>query len=161
MTRASGTSRTLLAGRAEGKLLVLDEPLSFWGGLDPSTGTIIDRHHPQAGASVTARVLAMPSGRGSSSSSTVLAEALRAKVGPAAILLREPDAIVFLGALVANELYGTECPVAVLDSEVYTSLESGLQIIVTAGAEVGIASRGRSHTSSTEPPAPTRRGAGP
>ncbi|HVM35026.1 MAG TPA: DUF126 domain-containing protein [Actinomycetota bacterium] len=136
MTRASGTSRTLVPGRARGILLVLDEPLSFWGGLDAATGKIIDPHHPQAGASVSRRVLAMPSGRGSSSSSSVLAEALRAGVGPAAILLGETDAIVALGALVANELYGTECPVAVVKKDVYTSLVAGKQITVAAGAEV-------------------------
>ena len=64
-----------------GLALVLDEPLSFWGGLDPATGALIDTHHPQRGATVAGRVLVMPSGRGSSSSSYVLAEAIRAGHG--------------------------------------------------------------------------------
>jgi predicted aconitase with swiveling domain len=96
-----------------GDILVLDEPLSFWGGLDPSTGRIIDRRHPQNGASVTGKVLVMPAGRGSSSSSTVLAEALRLGTGPASIILSEPDPIIEVGALVARELYGIDCPVVV------------------------------------------------
>jgi uncharacterized protein len=103
--------RTLVAGRASGDALVLDDPLSFWGGVDPATGDVIDPHHPQRGANIAGRVLVIPGGRGSSSSSTVLAEALRAGVGPAAIVLTEPDAILALGAIVARELYGVGIPV--------------------------------------------------
>jgi predicted aconitase with swiveling domain len=106
-------ARTLVAGSAEGEALVLDEPLSFWGGIDPATGEVIDVHHPQAGRNVTGTVLFMPSGRGSSSSSSVLAEAIRAGTAPAAIVLLEPDPIVALGAIVARELYGTAMPVVV------------------------------------------------
>ena len=57
--------RVLVAGEAKGSALVLDEPLSLWGGLDPTTGSIVEASHPQRGASVTGRILVMPSGRGS------------------------------------------------------------------------------------------------
>jgi len=123
-------SRTLVAGRASGVALVLDEPLSFWGGLDPETGELIDTHHPQRGAVLTDRVLVMPSGRGSSSSSYVLAEAIRAGSAPAAIVLREPDGIVALGAIVARELYGSTIPVVVLSSEAYEAIADGLAVEV-------------------------------
>ena len=103
---------TLVPGAASGRILRLDEPLSFWGGLDLATGTIIDRLHPQCGASVASRVLMMSGGRGSSSGSATLAEALRLGKGPAAILMLERDAIVVVGAMVAAELYGLACPVA-------------------------------------------------
>lgn len=106
-------ARTLVAGTAEGPALVLDEPLSLWGGLDPGTGDIIDVRHPQRGANVAGRVLVMPSGRGSSSSSSVLAEAIRAGTAPAAIILGEADPILALGAIVARELFGTTIPVIV------------------------------------------------
>lgn len=102
-----------MAGEASGPALVLDEPLSFWGGVDPATGDIVDVHHPQYGANVAGRVLVMPSGRGSSSSSSVLAETIRAGTAPAAIVLFEPDAILALGAIVASELYGRTIPVVV------------------------------------------------
>jgi predicted aconitase with swiveling domain len=105
--------------------LVLDEPLSFWGGVDPATGEIVDRRHPQWGERVTGRVLVMPSGRGSSSSSTVLAECIRAGTAPAAILLRHPDEILALGALVAEELYGRTVPVSVLPEDAYRALRTG------------------------------------
>lgn len=103
----------LAPGVASGEVLVLDEPLSFWGGLDPVTGLLIDVHHPQAGASLTGRVLVMPSGRGSSSSSYVFAEAIRAGTAPAAVVLAEPDPILALGSIVASELYDIDVPVVV------------------------------------------------
>ena len=53
---------TLVPGAASGPVLKLDEPLSFWGGLDSATGRIIDRLHPQHGASVAGRILMMPAG---------------------------------------------------------------------------------------------------
>lgn len=98
-------------GEATGELLVLDAPLSLWGGSDPATGVITDTHHPQCGVSMAGRVVAMTSGRGSSSSSSVLAEQLRAGVAPAALLLAEVDAILALGALVAAELYDIHLPI--------------------------------------------------
>jgi predicted aconitase with swiveling domain len=107
--------QVLAPGQADGESLVLDEPLSFWGGLDPETGRLIDTHHPQAGASLTGRVLCKPTGRGSSSSSYVFAESIRAGTAPAAVVLAEPDAILALGAIVAAELYGVEVPVVVAD----------------------------------------------
>ena len=105
--------RALTPGVAHGPALVLDDPLSFWGGLDPASGALVDAHHPQAGATLTGVVLWMPSGRGSSSSSYVFAEAIRAGTAPAAVVLGEADAIVALGAIVAAELYGIEVPVVV------------------------------------------------
>ena len=99
---------------AEYRALVLDQPLSFWGGVDPATGRIVDPHHPQRGAQIAGRVLVMPSGRGSSSSSSVLAECLANGNGPAAILLGEPDAILIVGALVTAELGGPRCPIVVV-----------------------------------------------
>ena len=106
-------ARTLVPGTATGEVLVLDEPLSLWGGVDPETGDVIDVRHPQRGANVAGRILVMASGRGSSSSSSVLAEAVRAGTAPAAIVLAEPDPILALGAIVGRELYGRDVPVVV------------------------------------------------
>lgn len=109
----------LVAGRAAGATLVLDDPLSFWGGVDASTGIIIDVHHPQAGARLVDSILVLPTGRGSSSSSSVLAEVIRHRVGPAAIVLASADPIIAIGALVAFELYGIATPVATIDPDGY------------------------------------------
>lgn len=106
-------NRVLVDGEATGEIFVLEQPLSFWGGYNPETGTIVDGAHPQHGDSLAGRVVVMPHGRGSSSSSAVLAEALRLGTGPAAIVLGEPDQIVLTGVVVARMLYGVECPVVV------------------------------------------------
>ncbi len=123
-------ARALVDGSATGFAIVLDEPLSFWGGMDPGTGRVIDRRHPQAGAELAGRVLLMPSGRGSSSSSSVLAEAIRAGTSPAAIVLLEPDPIVALGAVVARELYGRTVPVVVAADT--SAILTGREVEVTA-----------------------------
>ena len=119
------TCRVLVAGSASAEVLVLDEPLSFWGGLDVATGEIIDVHHPQRGASLAGRVVVMPYARGSSSTANSLAEAIHAGTGPAAIVLGEPDEIVVLGAVVPGELYGEWCPVVVADAATFGSLATG------------------------------------
>jgi predicted aconitase with swiveling domain len=148
--RAHG--RALHDGSGDGTALVLGEPLSFWGGLDPATGRIIDRRHPQLGESVTGRVLVMTAGRGSSSSSTVLAEALRAGTGPAAILLCELDEIIVLGALVAEILDGRSVPVVLLDGPAYGRLRSGDQLRVEPSGWVAKYGRKRSDPSEEGPP---------
>jgi uncharacterized protein len=107
--------RRCAAGEAAGPALLLDDPLSLWGGIDVATGRIIDRSHPQLGACVTGTILVMPGGRGSSSSASVLAEAVRRRTGPAGIVLGTPDPILTVGALVAESLYGLRCPIVVCD----------------------------------------------
>ena len=126
---------TLAPGVGAGAPLLLQEPLSFWGGLDPTTGLIIDRWHPQFGASVAGRVLLMPAGRGSSSGSASLAEAIRLGVGPAAILLLKRDAIVIVGALAAAELYGRFVPVALVGAADWPALAAAERLEVRAEAE--------------------------
>jgi uncharacterized protein len=117
-----------------GPALVLTEPLSLWGGMDPATGTLIDVHHPQLGASLTGRVVVMPSARGSSSSASVLAEAARAGTAPAAILLAEPDLILSIGSAVAEELYGVHIPVIVAEGAELATVGDGEVVSVDGGS---------------------------
>jgi predicted aconitase with swiveling domain len=105
--------------------LVLAEGLSLWGGMDPATGELIDAHHPQRGAILSGRVVVMPSARGSSSSASVLAEAVRAGTAPAAIVLGEPDLILAIGAAVAEELYGVRVQVVVLPPDELAAIVDG------------------------------------
>jgi len=108
-----------VSGRAEGPVVVLSDPLSFWGGFDAESGEITDQRHPQCGIKLTGAVLLMPAGRGSSSASSVLAEAIRLGTAPAAVVMREDDEIVALGSIVADELYGMVMPVVVVDDAEY------------------------------------------
>jgi predicted aconitase with swiveling domain len=118
--------RRVITGRA----LVLTEPLSLWGGMDPASGELIDAHHPQRGANLAGRVVVMPAARGSSSSASVLAEAVRAGTAPAAILVGQPDLIVAIGSAVADELYGQNVPVVVLSSEELAAITDGDEIVI-------------------------------
>jgi len=136
-------ARTLVAGAADGRVLVLDEPLSFWGGVDPGTGDIIDPRHPQRGANVAGRILVMSSGRGSSSSSSVLAEAIRAGTAPAAIVMGEADPILALGAIVARELYGSTIPVVVTAESALRT--DDLATVRADGTGVELRGRGPGH----------------
>lgn len=114
-----------VAGQATGPAIVLSEPVSFWGGFDSATGKIIDQLHPQCGLCLTGAVVFMRSGRGSSSASSVLTEAVRLGTAPVAFVLEESDEILALGALVGEELYGTHTPIVVGDSSLASTVASG------------------------------------
>ena len=131
-------ARVLHAGRASGVAFVLDEPLSLWGGLDPASGTIIDRRHPQAGQVVKGMILVMTAGRGSSSSSTVLAEALRAGTAPAGMILAEPDAILVLGALVAQLIDGITLPIVLVNAGAHGLIHSGDRVVIEPDGRVAV-----------------------
>jgi predicted aconitase with swiveling domain len=114
--------RTVESGSASGLPLRLAAPLSFWGGFDAESGLVIEQGHPDHGTSLQGRLLLMERAKGSSSSSSVLAEALRHGTAPCAMVMREADLIVALGAIVARELYGVVMPIVVVDAAVWQRL---------------------------------------
>ena len=143
----------LVEGAARGRLLRLDEPLSLWGGLDPSSGRIVDPRHPQHGETVTGRILLLPVGKGSSSASSVLLVGGRQRTAPAGILLGEVDGILALGAAVARELYGRHPPVMVLDAETYDRLVDGESVEITGEGSVRVEGTSAPPVSPTDRPA--------
>lgn len=112
-------------GTGEGEALVLDEPLSFWGGFDVATGCIIDAHHPQVGLCISGRVLVVSETRGSAATPGGIAEAIRRGTAPAAIVLAKPDVNVAVGAMIAAALYARQLPVIVSDWIALRRLETG------------------------------------
>ena len=122
--------RALVSGDAEGEALVTGEALSFWGGYDFHTGTIIDRHHPLAGVSAAGRVLAVPFSKGSSTTTAVLLEAVRAGTAPAAILTTDVDSFFALASIVAGVMYARSFPVVALGARDFDALESGVRLVV-------------------------------
>ncbi|KAL7562118.1 hypothetical protein ACA910_019863 [Epithemia clementina (nom. ined.)] len=85
--------------------------LSFWGGIDPNTGIVIDLNHPWHGQSVANKIICLPSGRGSCTASQVLLELILNGKAPRAILLRDLDGLLTVGALVADEICSRSlCP---------------------------------------------------
>jgi hypothetical protein len=131
-------AKVLVPGEATGKSLILAEPLSLWGGLDPKTGDIIDQRHPSCGENVAGRVLVLPVGRGSSSASSILLESVRMGMAPAAIITAETDAILALGAAVAQEIYGKSLPVIVLSPDAYRQLQNGQLVTITMDGLVAV-----------------------
>ena len=105
--------KVLVAGSAEGELLILEDPVSFWGGVDSDTGQIVDPRHPQTGAILGGRIVAIPHSRGSSGTSSALVELLRTGLGPAGMVLGAADSMLTVGSLTANKLYGVVCPIVV------------------------------------------------
>ncbi|MFT0183551.1 aconitase X [Pseudomonas benzopyrenica] len=130
---AAVRGRCLVAGHARGRLAWAPLGLSFWGGVDPASGRVIDRHHPLHGLELAGRILAIPSGRGSCTGSAVLLELLLAGKGPAALLLAEPDEILSLGAIVAEELFSCSLPVVSLGTEAFAALAERDEIAVADG----------------------------
>ncbi|CAN7560295.1 aconitase family protein [Pseudomonas sp. LjRoot277] len=116
------TGRSLVAGAAQGALLFADVGLSFWGGVDPYSGEVIDRHHPLSGEHLAGRVLAIPSGRGSCTGSSVLMELISNGHAPAALVLAEPDEILTLGVLVAQTIFERSLPVLCIGREAFAAL---------------------------------------
>jgi predicted aconitase/predicted aconitase with swiveling domain len=116
------TGRSLVAGAAQGALLFADVGLSFWGGVNPCTGEVIDRHHPLSGQHLAGRVLAIPSGRGSCTGSSVLMELISNGHAPAALVLAEADEILTLGVLVAQTIFARSLPVLCIGREAFAAL---------------------------------------
>lgn len=124
-------ARAIIPGAANGAVVACDEGLSFWGGVDPATGRIIDAHHPQAGLSVAGAVVAMPTSRGSCSGSGVLLELALAGKAPAAFVFREAEDILTLGAMIATGMFDVPIPVIRVSGEEYE------RIVASSRARIG------------------------
>ncbi len=115
----------VIPGRAAAPALVANEPLSFWGGYDHATGEIIDRRHPLSGQRAAGRILCLPFTRGSSTTTAVLLEAVRAGTAPAAIITTGVDTFFALASVVADEMYGQPVPLLALAEEDFARLHTG------------------------------------
>lgn len=123
---------------AEGPVLALDEPLSFWGAFEPRTGVILDVHHPQRGCCVAGHVLVMSETRGSGSAPGAIAEAIRLGTAPAAIILGLPDINLAVGAEVAAALYDRHCVVACADEQTLARLREARHVRIEADGALKI-----------------------
>ncbi len=94
--------RVISKGLARGSALVTDAPLSFLGGVDPTTGEIIDPRHDLYGCSVAKRVLVFPVGKGSTVGSYVIYQLKKRGVAPAAIINEVSDTIIAVGAIISD-----------------------------------------------------------
>ncbi len=126
----SVTGKPVVPGRAVAVALVSKEPLSLWGGLDAHTGEIIDRRHERSGENVAGKVFVFPQGRGSSTSSAVLLESVKAGKAPAAMINSRVDPILALGSILADELYGKPVPIVILSEADLQAIHDGDRVTI-------------------------------
>ncbi len=115
-------ARRIIGGVAQGPVIASCEALSFWGGVDPATGRVIDARHPLGGVCLSGSVLVLPSSRGSCSGSGVLLDMALNGRAPAALAFREAEDVLTLGALAAAEMFGKSLPVLRLAPEAWEQL---------------------------------------
>lgn len=117
--------RAVIPGTAQGQAVLSRQPISFWGGVNPASGEVIDRRHDCSGQVITGKVFIFPTGKGSSTGSAVLLESIRNGTAPAAIINQKTDPILALGAIVAQELYHKTLPIILLSDEDVSKIQLG------------------------------------
>ena len=138
MAKITLYGKVIIPGEARGKALVSNEPLSFWGGYDWKTGEIIDRRHVLSGVIAKERVLVIPFTRGSSTTTAVLLEAIRAKTAPTAIITTDTDFFFALASVVADVLYASPLPLVALSPTDFAQLNTDDQIHIAKDGTISI-----------------------
>lgn len=121
--------RSVVKGRAKGVALVTTHPVSFFGGVDPDAGTIVEAGHELAGCTVTGKVLVFPRGKGSTVGSYVLYSMKKRGTAPAAIINLETEPIIAVGCVLADIPlvdHPDEDPVAAIRTGDFVEVDTGV-----------------------------------
>jgi predicted aconitase/predicted aconitase with swiveling domain len=122
ITQPFQRNRIIVSGDAGGEVLVCQEGLSFWGGVDPETGKIIDAHHPNHGDCIAGKCLMMPTSRGSCSGSGVLLQLALNHLAPAMIIFNEMEQVLTLGSIVCDRIFSSKIPIIFLTKDCYAAV---------------------------------------
>ncbi|MFP3953606.1 MAG: aconitase X swivel domain-containing protein [Candidatus Acetothermia bacterium] len=114
-----------LEASVAGTVIKSNDPMSFWGGYDPSEGRVIDRRNEVYGEKVAGKIFVFPEGIGSSTTAAVLLESVRNQTNPIGIVNVKTEPILLTGALIARELYGVEIPIVTVDPGDFAEVEDG------------------------------------
>src|SRR5262245_55524205 len=144
MDKLTILGKPVISGSASGPALVSSEPLSFWGGYDWKSGEVIDRRHPLSGMLAKGKILAIPFTRGSSTTTAVLLEAIRAQTAPSAIITTAIDFFFALASVVADEMYAAPLPLVAVSESDFARLRSGQQLEIDPNGKITISSAGDS-----------------
>lgn len=117
--------RVIKSGRGAGPALVSAAPIGFLGGVDPDTGVVLEPGHPLQGRSVAGTVLVFPTGKGSTVGSYTLLRLGRGGHGPAAIINAESEAIVAVGAIIADIPMVDRIEIGLIRDGDWVSVEDG------------------------------------
>lgn len=118
--------RKISGGRVRAEAIVTDQVFGFWGGVNTSTGEIIDERHPLCGQNIKGKVFVFPEGRGSTVGAAVILEMVRCGCAPAAMVNRKTEGILAAGAILAGKFYDTMMPVVdQLDEDPIEAIKNG------------------------------------
>ena len=125
--------KTLVAGYGTGKTLATQQSISFWGGVDPATGLIVDPRHELFEESIKGKVLVFPYGKGSAAAPLVILELTKQGTAPAAFINLETDSLLVAGPIISKHFYKEAIPVVTLNKDDFQLLKTGLHAVVDAG----------------------------
>ncbi len=118
--------RTIHPGQAVGEALVTAQGISFFGGVDPESGLVVERGHQLEGQSIAGKVLVFPTGKGSTVGSYTLYRLKANGKAPLAIINAECETITAVGCIIAE--------IPCLDQIPLDRLKSGQKLLVDAEA---------------------------
>ena len=116
------TGRKIFQGKISGEALVTKDSISFYGGVDPETGIVVEKGHELEGKSISGKILVFPSGKGSTVGSYVIYQMAKTGKGPKSLILHDCEAIVAVGAIIS------ELPC--VDQIDVSKIETGMQLEV-------------------------------
>jgi predicted aconitase with swiveling domain len=117
--------RIIYAGKISGEALVTRKGISFYGGVDPSTGVVVEKDHPLEGQSITGKVLVFPTGKGSTVGSYTLYRLKSIGKAPAAILNAECETITAVGCIIAEIPCVDQIPIDQIPTGSFVSIDGG------------------------------------
>jgi len=118
-------ARAISKGEAEGEALVSADAISFFGGVDPKTGIVVDKGHCLEGMCIAGKVLVFPRGKGSTVGSYVLLQLKKNNAAPCAIINEEAEPIIVVGAIIAGIPM-----VDKLEGNAYARIKDGMRVAV-------------------------------
>lgn len=121
--------RIISRGKGEGEALVTSQPISFYGGVDPNTGEIIEKGHELQGKSVKGKVLVFPIGKGSTVGSYTLYRLKKNGAAPAAIINRECETVVAVGAIISEIPCVDKIDISRIKTGDHVRVENGMVIV--------------------------------
>ncbi|MEC1715134.1 aconitase X swivel domain-containing protein [Schinkia azotoformans] len=130
------TGKVIASGEVRGEIVGTNHLLSFWGGFDPVTGKIIDRHHPLCGETLTGKIFVLPRGKGSSTGSPILLDAIMLGNAPAGLIMNKADVIISLGIIVCEEFFKKGIPIIVLNNEDFSEAVQAKEAVIKEGGTV-------------------------
>ncbi len=96
------TGRKIYKGTVEGEAIVTTEGISFYGGIDPDSGKVVEVGHELEGQSIVGKVLVFPTGKGSTVGSYTMYRMKKNNTAPVAIINKEIDTIIAVGCIISE-----------------------------------------------------------